>query len=320
MNPGFTSTQKKKVDLAIIGAGMAGMSSALWSARLGMSCLIIEKNSQTGGQLHSITGTIPDYPGIQTTGLDLADRLEKQIHSLGIQILLGKEVTEIIPAADSAFPLFQIKIKESGGAESEIESGGIILATGLQKRRHPAHLDSDRFLYSAGRHLHLFINKRIVIAGGGDGAVENAVRIADRAASVIVLTRSSLRSRDDLKEEAFARRNIQFLTGTADSVTETADGLKIRTGNEIIAADYFLVKIGFEPVVPGVIRTPAGEIRKDEGGYIITDTGMNAAPGIWAVGDVCNPVDPSLSVCAGNACIAVRNAGRSKTLALQKRI
>jgi thioredoxin reductase len=238
----------------------------------------------------------------------------------------------------------------------------VILATGLRRRRHPAHTDSNisNVIYTAGPYRDLFKGKRITVIGGGDGAVENAATTAETAAGVTLISRSGLSARTNLIKGLKESENLSILNHTdiikiknyTDSLknkyleskemgssqvykaaekntdfkssldydfipnlNESRVLLTLKSGDSVIEmeTDYLLVKIGFEPqsdirfIAAGGISS---ELPVDSRGYFLPGNFQSLMPGIWTVGDVCNPFDPSLSVCAGNACVAVRDVAR----------
>jgi thioredoxin reductase (NADPH) len=197
----------------------------------------------------------------------------------------------------------------------EIEFGCLILATGVRRRQLgvPGELEfrGKGIIESGVRDRELVTGKKVVIVGGGDAAIENALILSAFASSVTVVhRRTGFTARDEMIRKVDSRGNVEFSLGSevtkitgghevsAVEVTDVASGL-VRQ----LPADAVLVRIGVEPnseLVRGIVDL-------DAKGYVAVDALCESSTeGIFAVGDVANPVSPTLSTAAGTGATAAK--------------
>lgn len=299
--------QKKQYDVLIIGGGPAGIAAAIWCKRVGVRSLIVEKNSIVGGQLSMIHTEIPDVPGlICSSGAELRGHLEDHIEKLNISVLLDVDVHKI-QSTEEGFVLHT--------REKSIFGRSVIVATGVARRRFTR---AEPFLgfgvsYTASGAIDMFKGRSCAILGGGDGALENALRLSNICPKVHIIVRGeNLRARGHFIEDVFQKNNISVHFST--SVEEVCgkdwlESLVIRKEGilQTLDVDAFLIKIGFAPV------SSIGGLYLDctSTGHIQTSTTQKTSmKGVWAIGDNCTVLDPSLSVAMGQACIAARDIAR----------
>ncbi len=285
-------------DLVIIGAGSAGLTAGLYAGRFRLNTLILEKMS-VGGQiiLSSIIENYPGFPaGIST--YELIDRFKKQVEDVGVKI----EHSEVLEISEKPLPntncheskaeLPRIyNIKTSDGF---FDTKSLIIAAGAQAKRLGAE-GEEKFIgrgvsYCATCDGPLFKNKDVVVAGGGDRAIEEAIFLSSYANKVTVVhRRQELRASKILEERARQNSKINFVL---DNIIEKIVG-RDRV-EEVVVKN---VKTGLENVIPcqgvfifvGVIpntRFLKNFLRIDELGFIITDEDLTTSrDGIFAGGD-----------------------------------
>ena len=297
----------QKYDVVIVGGGPGGIAAAIWCERVALRSVIVEKADIIGGQLSMIHTQIPDFPGlICGSGADLRTHLGNHLKELDIPCLLNAKVEQII-ACEYGFAIQTTKGKILGRS--------IIVATGVARRRFALadSFDGTGISYSASGAIDVFRGQDCAILGGGDGSLENAVRLSKVCPSVHVIARGvTLRARKHFIEEVEAQPNIMVhYRTTIEEIhgQESLDSLVIREGGEEkrLNVQAMLVKIGFSPVscIGGLDFTCV------DGGYIKTScTQKTSIEGVWAIGDVCTVLDPSLSVAMGQACVAARDIAR----------
>tara|TARA_B100000609_G_scaffold199655_1_gene205570 strand:+ start:39633 stop:40535 length:903 start_codon:yes stop_codon:yes gene_type:complete len=294
------------VDVAIIGGGFGGLASALWCHRLGLRCVVLERREALGGQLHWIYNPLPDYPGFTGDGAALAAQLTSQLHSLSIPVHTNVEVHSIEDEP--------LRLRTSAG---ELTARACILATGLRRRRlrvpGAETFEGKGLSYTASGCPEMFEGKHVAIVGGGDGAFENALILAKTSPHVTILYRGDApRARPQFTEEVDNSENITLLCqhdvlsiqGDACVESVLCEGPE---GQKELAIGALLVKIGLEPNIQLVESLCA----LDDTSTVQTDRLQRTThERIFAVGDVCTSLDPSLSVAAGQACFAVREIER----------
>lgn len=276
----------KDIDVAVIGAGPAGLSSALYAGRAKLSTLVAEQGVP-GGQA-ATTHWIENYPGFPEgiSGPDLMQRMDEQARKFGAEFIYAP-VDNITSDNDSCFSVVT--------AEGEFRARTVIIATGTM----PQSLGipgEDKFRgvgvsYCATCDGPFFREKEVVVVGGGDSAIVEALFLTKFAALVTVVhRRGELRATKVLQDDAFSNPKIRFAwhsvageilgEGKVNGVVVK----DVRTGNtRVIPADGIFVAIGSRPDT----RFAEDMVDTDERGYIITDDRMRTrTPGLLAAGDV----------------------------------
>jgi len=281
----------KIYDVAIIGAGPAGLTAGLYAARSKMNVIILEK-AGTGGQI-ATTDEVANYPGAiaDVTGPSLVARMVEQCKEFGAEIA-QKEVKDLELKGD-------IK-KLTLSDDSVLEARSIIIATGAYPRKlgvsGEEKLTGKGISYCATCDADFFTDMEVYCIGGGDTAVEEAIYLTKFASKVTVVhRRDELRAAKSIQEKAFANDKIEFIW---DSVVKEVNGEGIveqmvlknkKTGEEqIIDAPEDFGTFGIFVFVGYIPNT---ELFTDkvalENGYIPTDADMKTnIPGVFAAGDV----------------------------------
>jgi thioredoxin reductase (NADPH) len=276
-------------NVIIIGSGPAGMTAAIYAGRANLSPLVLT-GSMVGGQ-PSITNEIENYPGFPdgTTGVELVERVHRQAERFGARM----EYDEAIEADLRVHPF---RIKTYG---KELHAKTLIVASGASSRKlgvpGEVELIGHGVSYCGTCDGFFFRGREIVVVGGGDSALEEALFLTRFASRVrLIHRRDQLRASYILQERARRNEKIEFIwnsvvtqvngTGEVESVT-----LKnVVSGEEsVLPTEGVFVFIGHTPNSE-VFR---GQLEMDENGYIITDklTHTNIR-GVFAAGEVADPV------------------------------
>ena len=271
-------------DTIIIGAGPAGMTAALYAARSNLKVALLERGIP-GGQMNN-TSDIENYPGYANiSGPELAEKMFEPLENLGVEHLFGS--VEKIE--------HQGAIKKVFTEDEVLETKTLIIATGAFHRHlgvpGEEELNSRGVSYCAVCDGAFFRDEDLLVVGGGDSAVEEAVFLTRFAKTVtIVHRRDELRAQKLLQERAFANEKIHFIW---DSVVK-----EIKGDNRVSSVVVENVKTGevserkFGGVFIYVGLDPVSEFANDlgitnEAGWIVTDNHMETAiSGIYAIGDV----------------------------------
>ncbi|MCE9599144.1 MAG: NAD(P)/FAD-dependent oxidoreductase [Spirochaetia bacterium] len=309
-------------DVIIVGAGMAGMTAALWAKRLGLSTMVLESEGEPGGQLRGIQDKLVDYPGFTGTGPNLAQTLYDQLARLDIQAKFKttvqplnsneSESSNVDGALERSLPA-AIQVTTSQGS---LSGRSVLITTGLRRRRLAALdlLPAD-YLYYTSQPRAAFTGNRLLILGGGDGAVENAILLSSQWKEIVILHRSgSLKARPSMLAGLNQLPNVRvILNATVQAINRPVISIMEGPEKREIQADRILVKIGFEAdnaLVTGNEYVPGQFVQTSGEQQVLGGADSRVWPGIWAAGDICSPRDPSLVVAAGQACLAVRSIER----------
>ncbi len=293
-------------DAMIIGAGPAGLSAAVWCVELGLKTIIFEKEAEPGGQLLRIFNPVTNYIGVETAnGRELRDLFLTSFEKNKPVTRLSAEIAEIDPREKS--------IVTANG--ERFTARALIIATGVRRRtlNVPGEdlFQGKGIIESGSNEKEKVFGKTVVIAGGGDAALENALILADTASKVYVIhRRSELSARVEFTERALDHPKIEFRFETVVSringnrEVEAVELTQISTGKtERLAVDIVLVRIGVEPN-SGLLQ---GKIELDTKGYVLVDSNCEtSAPSVYAIGDAANPVAPTISTAAGMGATAAK--------------
>ncbi len=272
-------------DVVIIGGGPAGLTAGIYASRARLKTLLLEK-MMPGGQILT-SPHLENYPGFSegVAGPQIIDEMVKQATRFGLEIK-GEKVTSIEDKGKAG------KIVKTG--ESSYKALAAIFAMGASysKLNVPGEdkLNGRGVSYCATCDGPLFKNKEVIVVGGGDTAIEEALHLTKFCAKVgIVHRRDALRATKILQERAFTNKKITFVWNSV--VAEILGGQKVegvtvknvKTGEQkLISAQGVFLAVGFTPhteVAKGLVET-------DEKGYIITDDDMAASrEGFFAAGD-----------------------------------
>lgn len=290
-------------DTIIIGAGPAGMTAALYAARSNLKVALLERGIY-GGQMNN-TADIENYPGYANiSGPELAEKMFEPLENLGVEHLFG--LVEKIEDHGEFKKIF---------TEDEVlETKTVILASGANHRHlgvpGEEEYNSRGVSYCAVCDGAFFRDEDLLVVGGGDSAVEEAIFLTRFAKSVtIVHRRDQLRAQKLLQDRAFANEKINFVW---DSVVKEIQGddrkvtsvifENVKTG-QISQAEFggVFVYVGLDPV-----SDFAKDLNiRDEAGWIITDNHMKTAiDGVYAIGDVRQKDLRQITTAVGDGAVA----------------
>jgi thioredoxin reductase (NADPH) len=306
-------TDEKRVrDLIIIGGGPAGYTAALYAARANLNPLVIE-GITWGGQL-MITSDVENYPGYPdgVLGPEMMRDFRMQAERFGAEFL-----TDDVTAVDFAERPFRIEV-----GDDTYLAEAVIVATGATARQ--LGLESERALqgkgvsYCAVCDAAFFREKEIVVVGGGDSAMEEAIFLAKFASKVtIVHRREEFRASQIMLDRARTNDKIDWVTNAVvDEVVGGGEGkvtaVRLRDVNtgetSDLPADGLFVAIGHDPNTSLFLD----QLDHDEAGYLITkprSTETNIE-GVFAAGDVADHTYRQAVTAAGTGTMAALDAER----------
>lgn len=294
--------QKEKV--IIIGSGPAGLTAALYTARAALDPLVIS-GSQLGGQI-SITNEVENYPGFPdgTTGPELVELMQKQAERFGARLLID-EVTEVDFTKGSPF-----MVKTHG---ETFQADAVIVSVGASPRRLGIPGEEEMIgrgvSFCATCDGFFFREKDVVVVGGGDSAMEEALFLTRFVNGVkVVHRRDELRAGDALRTRAFANEKVSFIWDTVideivgNGKVESVKLTNVKSGAKSeMDVDGVFIFIGHYPN-SDLFK---GQLEMDERGYLITDAKMTTSvPGVFAAGEIQDPMYRQIATSVGQGCAA----------------
>ncbi|WP_204171724.1 thioredoxin-disulfide reductase [Staphylococcus sp. GDY8P100P] len=300
-------TEQVDFDVAIIGAGPAGMTAAVYASRANLNTVMIERG-MPGGQMAN-TEEVENFPGFEmVTGPDLSTKMFEHAKKFGAKYQYG-DIKSVEDKGD-------YKVVDLGN--SQITAHVVIITTGAEYKKigvpGEQELGGRGVSYCAVCDGAFFKGKKLFVIGGGDSAVEEGTFLTKFADSVtIVHRRDELRAQKILQDRAFKNDKIDFIwshtlktinekDGKVGSVTlaSTVDGTE-----QTLDADGVFVYIGMKP-----LTAPFQNLGiTNDVGYILTDEEMQTSiPGIYAAGDVREKGLRQIVTATGDGSIAAQNA------------
>jgi len=303
-----------KTRMLIIGSGPAGLTAAIYGARAGLQPIVVQ-GLQPGGQL-TITTDVENYPGFRDViqGPWLVQEMQAQAEHVGTRMLW-----DTIVDIDLSGPPF----RAIGDGGDIYEGDTLVIATGAQARwlgvPFEQELSGKGVSACATCDGFFYRGKKVVVIGGGNTAVEEALYLTNHSQDVTVIhRRDSFRAEKILQDRLFAHPNIKVLwnkavdhfvgegTGGALSgvaLTDTVTGEK-----SIEPTEGAFVAIGHAPAT----ELFKGKLPLDASGYIVVEPGTpkTAIPGVFACGDVMDHTYRQAVTAAGTGCMAALDAER----------
>ncbi len=317
----------ERAKVVIIGSGPAGYTAALYASRANLAPILIEggfipgnQSVLPGGQL-MITTEVENYPGFPEgiQGPELMEKLKAQAERFGTRIIHG-----FVTRVDLSKRPFAVEVE----SEPTFEAEALIVATGAVAKL--LEIPGERSLMGYGVSAcatcdaAFFRQKKVVVVGGGDTAMEEAGVLAKFASSVtIVHRRDHLRASKVMQDRAARNPKISFIWDTAITEVigkrpakpgdpgglESVRAKNVRTGEEtLLPTDGFFVAIGHKPNT----ELFAGQLELEENGYIKVQKGSTrtSVSGVFACGDVQDSVYRQAVTAAGTGCMAALDAER----------
>ncbi|TPR39246.1 thioredoxin-disulfide reductase [Apilactobacillus micheneri] len=297
----------EKYDVIVIGAGPGGMTAALYASRANLSVLMIDRGIY-GGQMNN-TAEIENYPGFKSIlGPDLAKKMYEGSINFGAKYAYG--------TVESIEQSGKNKIVKTD--QDSYETGSVIIGTGSQYRKLGVEGEDEYggkgVSYCAVCDGAFFKNREVVVIGGGDSAISEALYLAGITSKVTVIhRRDQLRAQKVLQDRAFANDKINFIWNT--NVTEIiGDNMKVtgvKTLNnqtnetDVVDANGVFIYVGNNPMTE-----PFNNLNiTDDKGWIKTNERMETSvPGVFAIGDVRSKELRQVATAVGDGGIAGQNA------------
>jgi len=312
----MTQAAPRSVRLAIIGSGPAGWTAAIYAARASLNPVIIA-GLQPGGQL-TITTDVENYPGFAETiqGPWLMEQMRSQAEHVGAEV-----IEDIVVSADLSQRPFRLKL--DSGAEVLAET--VIISTGAQAKW--LGLESEQKYQGFGVSAcatcdgFFYRGKNVVVVGGGNTAVEEALFLTNFAAKVTVVHRKGeFRAEKILQERLFANPKVeviwnhavQEILGQSDGMASNVTGVRLADVNsgatQDVNADGVFIAIGHAPSS----ELFNGQLETKQGGYLVVKPGSTATAieGVYAAGDVTDDIYRQAVTAAGMGCMAALDASR----------
>lgn len=295
--------EKKDYDLVVVGAGPAALSASIYSSREDIDTLLFEKGAIGG--LAAVTDWVDNYPGFAdgVAGLELAEAMRKQAERFGAKIELG-EVMRL--KKDGHF----IKLDTTSG---EVTAKAVLIATGSEYRK--IGVPGEMEYYARGVHYcatcdgAFYRDKRLVVVGGGNSAVQEGIFLTRFASHIDMLVRSKLKASDVLIRELEKHKNkitvhlgvttdeIIGEDGHVNKVIGTKDGKKVE-----FQTDGVFVFVGLDP---NTNFLDGSSVELDERKFIKSDPRlMTNVPGIFVAGDVRSGATLQIASAAGEGATA----------------
>jgi thioredoxin reductase (NADPH) len=291
-------------DVIIVGGGPAGLAAGIYARRAKLSSLLLEKTI-LGGQV-AMADLIENYPGIsEIRGYELSNRFREQAEKFGLEIRYT-EVTGIRPESDLRIVLT---------SEGEYQGKAIIIASGAE----PAQLNVKGEKEFVGKGISycatcdgpFFTGKHVIVVGGGDSAVTEALFLSKVASKVhVVHRRDKLRAEKFNEEKARADPKIDFIWNSIVQEILGADHVEsvvlkdVKTGQiRKVKTEGVFIYVGRKP------NTRFVDVEKDSTGYIKTDDSCGTSvKGIFAAGDCTSPLWKQIVTAVGEGAKAAMSA------------
>ena len=281
---------KLDFDCVIVGAGIAGMTAAIYLKRSNLNVLILD-NDAPGGLLNKIS-SIENYPGfINISGPDLAYKIYEQVNNLGIEIRYGKVI--------------DIKDHQVITDLETITTKKIILAIGRKARKLENTNNLKNVSYCAVCDANLYKNKTVALDGYSNSAMEEALYLADICKKVIIIGRGKeFKGEETLADRIRSKENVEIELDCVIKTLESDNDIltKIITNKGEFLVDGMFIAIGYEPNTEFL-----KDINKDKGYIIVDDKMKTNIDYIFACGDIIKKDIYQLTTAVGEATIAAIN-------------
>ena len=307
-------SQTHHTKVLIIGSGPAGFTAAIYAARASLDPIVVQ-GLQLGGQL-TITTDVENYPGFESViqGPWLMEQMQKQAEHVGAKVIM-----DVIVDVDFSRRPFVA----TGDSGDRYTADSVIISTGATARW--LGIPSEDTYRGGGVSAcatcdgFFFRGKEVVVVGGGNTAVEEALYLTNHATKVtLVHRRDSLRAEKILQGRLFANPKIDVVWNSVvdeilgEGPPPVVTGVRLRDVNSgqttTLKCDGVFVAIGHSPNT----ELFKGKLRMDEGGYLIVEPGTvnTDIAGVFAAGDVQDKIYRQAVTAAGTGCMAALDAER----------
>lgn len=293
-------------DVAMIGAGPTNLAAAIYTCREDLKTLLIEKG--VVGGLAAVTDWVDNYPGFSKgiSGLDLAGELQAQAERFGAELKLG-EVTDIKPEGDL------VSLETTDG---KVKAKTVLISTGSDYKK--LGIPGEAEYYARGVHYcatcdgAFYRDKKLVVSGGGNSAVQEALFLTKFATHIDLLVRSKISASDVLIQELEKNDKITVHLGVTTDEIVGKDGKVVKViGTEVATGakkefetDGIFVFIGLLPNTQFL----KGKLELDEVGMIKTDSNLETSmKNVFAAGDVRSGATMQIASAAGEGATAALN-------------
>lgn len=305
---------KKEVhDLVVVGAGPAALTAAIYTTREDIDTVLFEKGAVGG--LAAVTDWVDNYPGFPDgiAGLELAEKLQKQAERFGTEIRYG-EVLKLSVEGD---------LKKLETTDGDIYAKSVLIATGSDYKK--LGIPGEQEYYARGVHYcatcdgAFYRDKKLVVSGGGNSAVQEALFLTKFASHIDLLVRSTIKASEILQHELAKHSDkitVHLGTTTDEIVATDVEGVNkvvkvvgTKDGKKVeFKTDGIFVFIG---LLPNTQFLAKGPIELDQIGMIKTNADLRTnIPGIFAAGDVRSGANMQIASATGEgatAAMMVRN-------------
>ena len=295
--------EQKVYDLAIIGAGPAALSAAVYTTREDIGTILLEKGAVGG--LAAVTDWVDNYPGFSkgVSGLDLAQELETQAERFGAKI----EYNEVTGIADDG------DLKRLTTHDSDIVAKAILIATGTDYKK--LGIIGEAEFYGRGVHYcatcdgAFYRDKRLVVVGGGNSGVQEALFLTRFATHIDLLVRSTVKASEVLQHDLAKNDKITVHLNTTTDEIIGGDDKKVKkvmatkNGKKIeLETDGVFVFVGLRP---NTAFLRGGPVKLDDMGFVMTDDGLQTSiPGVYCAGDVRSGATMQIATAVGEGAMA----------------
>ena len=298
--------EKEIHDIIMIGAGPAALAAAIYTTREELDTVLFEKG--VIGGMSAITDWIDNYPGFPKgiAGIEFADGMREQAERFGADIRLG-EVLEIVDEGD---------LKKLVTTDGDIYAKSVLIATGSEYKKVGA--PGEKEYYARGVHYcatcdgAFYREKRLVVVGGGNSAVQEAIFLTRFASHIDLLVRSELRASEVLQRELrekYADKITVHLGISTDEIIGDETGVHKVVGTEKqsgkqveFETDGVFIFVGLSPNT-GFLKS--SKIELDEVGFVKTDDKLETSmAGVFAAGDVRSGATMQIATASGEGATA----------------
>jgi thioredoxin reductase (NADPH) len=296
-------------NVVVIGSGPAGYTAAIYLARAGLSPVVLTSSVEAGGALVNTT-EVENFPGFTdgVQGPELMENMRAQAERFGARIVYDDATTLDLPAGVKTI---------STGLGSEYQAHAVVLAMGSAYRKLDVpgedRLTGHGVSWCATCDGFFFRGKHVVVVGGGDSALEEAMFLTRFATVTLLHRRNTLRASKIMQDRALTTPGltVQWNTEVTEVLGDTTmTGVQIRdtsTGvTGTLKADGLFIAIGHDPR-SGLVT---GQVALDEEGYVVVDhpTTHTNLPGVFAAGDLVDKRYRQAITAAGTGCAAASDA------------